>query len=119
MNRTHATCLALAIAAAAGSALAETPTVETSPFVSTASRAQVRQELLRYRLAGINPWADDHDQLAQFRSSTTRAKVTNEFLASRNAVAAFSSEDSGSSYLARMHAPARSAATELARAQAE
>ena len=115
MNRKHVVSLALVLAcAAAGSAVAETPTVETSPFVSTATRAQVQEDLLHFRLAGVNPWADDHDPLAQFRSSMTRSEVIADFLASRTAVAAFSGEDSGSNYLARMHGPARHPDSELA-----
>jgi hypothetical protein len=113
MTRTHALALAVTLAAASP-AFADDITVEPFPFVSTASRAQVQQELRQYRQAGINPWADDHNQLAQFRGSMTRAEVTAEFMAARQSVAALHSEDSGSVYLAKVHAPASSRAIVLA-----
>jgi hypothetical protein len=114
MNRPYAISLAIALVAA-GNAFADDITVDPNPFVSTASRAQVRDELMQSRKAGINIWADDYNPMADFRSSMTRAEVTAEFLASRNAVAALTSEDSGSSYLARVNAPASRRATVVAR----
>ena len=114
MNRAHAISLAIALAAA-GNALADDITMEPKPFVSTASRSQVQDELMQSRKAGINIWADDYNPTADFRSSMTRAEVTAEFLASRNAVAALTAEDSGSSYLARMNAPIGRRSTVVAR----
>lgn len=109
MTRTHALSLSLSLAfaaaAAAGSAIADDITIDPNPFVSTASRAQVQEELLHYRVAGINPWADDYNPLAQFHGSMSRDQVVADFHASRTAVAAFCGEDSGSTYLARMDAP--------------
>lgn len=114
MNRAHAISLAIAFVAA-GNAFADDITVDPKPFVSTASRSQVQGELMQSRKAGINIWADDYNPTADFRGSMSRAEVTAEFLASRNAVAAFTAEDSGSSYLARMTMPIGRRGTVVAR----
>jgi len=114
MNRTY---LALSLAVlAAGYACAGEITVDPEPFVSVASRAQVQEELRQYRAAGINPWANNYDQLAAFHSTLSRDLVKAEFMAWRDEAAAFSSEDSGSSYLARS-APAMHRGTDLAHAE--
>jgi len=118
MNRsTYLAPIAMAILAAAGYACAGEIYMDPEPFVSVASRAQVQEELRQFRQGGMNPWANDYDQLAQFHSSRTRAAVKAEYMASRDAAAAFSGEDSGSSYLARMNAPTHRRATELAHAE--
>lgn len=113
MNRTLALALSLACAAAVAPVRADDITVDPNPFISAKTRAEVMEDLRQYQQAGINPWADDYNHLAQAPSSLTRAEVTAEFMASRNAVAAFSGEDSGSSYMSRM-ASHRRAATEFA-----
>jgi hypothetical protein len=115
MNRNIA--LALALGFAAAGAIADDITVDPNPFVSTATRAQVRQELRDFRNTGVNPWADGYNPVTQFRSSLTRAEVRDDFLASRNTVAAFSAEDSGSIYLARAMKMPRVRHTELARGE--
>jgi hypothetical protein len=117
MNRSYLAPLAMAILAAAGYACAGEITVDPEPFISVASRAQVREELRQYQQGGVNPWANDYNQLAQFHSSRTRAAVTAEYMASRDATAAFSGEDSGSMYLARLHAPMQRRSTQLAHAE--
>ena len=105
MNRTHALSLAIVLVAA-GNAFADDITIDPHPFVSTASRAEVQEELRRFRLAGHNPWADEYNPVAHFRGSLTRAEVTAEYMGSRATVAAFTGEDSGSTHLARTHMPA-------------
>ncbi|HWP10275.1 MAG TPA: DUF4148 domain-containing protein [Ramlibacter sp.] len=95
---------AVLIAAAAGTAFAETPTVVKEPFVSTRSRAEVQAELLAYKQAGVNPWSTSYNPLGGFKSATTREQVVAEYLASRNEVAAINSEDSGSAYFAQAFA---------------
>jgi hypothetical protein len=117
MNRKLALALAL-VFVAGGNALADDITVDPHPFVSTASRAQVREELRQYRQAGVNPWADDYDQLAHAARTMTRAEATAGYMAARKEVAAFTGEDSGSGFLARV-AAARShpRATEIAKAE--
>ncbi|WP_332815943.1 DUF4148 domain-containing protein [Ramlibacter sp.] len=99
MNRTIA--LALATAVAAGSALADDITIDTTPFQSTATRAQVQADLASYKQAGVNPWSTTYQPLRSFQSSKSRAEVSNEYVASRDRVTAMTREDSGSAWLAR------------------
>lgn len=96
MNRNIAIAIVLATAAA-GSAFAESPLASgTEAFVSsTAARVQVQPQQ-----PGANPWAKDYNPLAQFQSGKTRAQVSAEYVQSRDAVAAFTREDSGSAWLA-------------------
>lgn len=100
MNRNFALAVVIA-AAAAGNAFADDITIETTPFKSTASRAQVQSELAAFRSSGSSPWADEYNQLSAFSSSKTRAQVVAEFRSARQEVAALTAEDSGSSYMAR------------------
>lgn len=116
MNRAYILSFAMA-ALATQHAFAGEITIDPEPFVSVASRAQVREELRQFRQARDNPWANDYNVLARFHSSLSRDQVKAEYMASRDAAAAFSGEDSGSSYLARMHAPAHRRSTELAHAE--
>jgi hypothetical protein len=104
MNRNIAFAFVLATAAA-GTAFADDITVEATPFVPTLSRAEVRAEMLQARAAGIDPWAQDYDQLAAFHSERSRADVTADYTAERDRVAALNGEDSGSVYLARSDMP--------------
>ena len=104
MNRTYALSLAIVLAAA-GNAFADDITNDPHPFVSTATRAEVQEDLRQFRMAGNSPWADDYNPLAQFRGSMTRAEVTAEYMGSRDTVSAFNAEDSGSTYLARTSVP--------------
>jgi len=99
MNRNIASILAITAAAFAGQAFAESPTVLKDDFVSTASRAQVNAELVAYKKAGVNPWSTQYNPLRAFQSTQSRAQVVNAYIASRDQVAAFTGEDSGSAYL--------------------
>jgi hypothetical protein len=96
MTRTLIATLALV---AASSAFAESPLVDVQPFAASAARAEVQAELQQYTAAGVNPWSKGYDQLRGFQGARTRAQVTAEFLQSRGATAAFTSEDSGSAWL--------------------
>jgi hypothetical protein len=108
MNRKFA--LALVVATfAAGNALADDITVDTTRFVSNASRAEVRSELAQFKQSGSSPWSNQYNQLANFKSRLTRAEVVAQFIADRTKVAAFTGEDSGSAYLARHEDPANGA----------
>jgi hypothetical protein len=69
-------------------------------FNGSKTRAEVQAELGQYRHAGVNPWSTQYNPLNAFNSGKTRAQVQAEYLASRDAVSAFTSEDSGSAYLA-------------------
>lgn len=106
MNRKLATALVLTAAAAAGNAfagngLAGDITIDTTPFVSSKTRAEVQAEVGQVR--GVSPWSMQYNPLAGYKGDRTRADVTSEYIASRNQVAALTSEDSGSAYLAQIH----------------
>lgn len=95
------TLSAVVLAVAAAGAFAETPTVVKDDFVSTRSRADVQAELFAFKQAGVNPWSMSYNQLAGFRSGLSREQVVADYIASRNEVAAVTSEDSGSAYFAQ------------------
>lgn len=114
MNRKIALSLVLAATTAAG-AFADEISADPKPFASTATRAQVMQELDDHRRSGVNPYADDYNPLMHFRGDRSRQEVMQEYLRSRDSVAAFTGEDSGSFHLARqvpMHEPAPQLAEE-------
>jgi hypothetical protein len=93
---------ALALAAFAGSALADDITIVDDHFTSTRTRAEVNADLGAYKASGVNPWATSYQPLKYFHSTATRQAVTADFLASRNEVRALTGEDSGSAYLAQV-----------------
>jgi hypothetical protein len=111
MNRKLAATLVLA-AAAAGNAFADDITIDTTPFASARSRVEVQAELGQFKKAGPSPWSIQYNPVASFKSGKSRDQVTAEYLASRNQVAAFTAEDSGSAYLAQNRA--RTVGTTLA-----
>ncbi|MEJ5990455.1 DUF4148 domain-containing protein [Ramlibacter sp. PS3R-8] len=113
MNRTIALSLAIVLVAA-GNAFADDITNDPHPFTSTASRAEVQEDLRLFRMAGNSPWADDYNPLAQFHGTLTRAEVTADYMGSRESVSAFTAEDSGSAYLARTSIPGSGRDTILA-----
>ncbi len=100
MNRNFATALVIAAAAVAGNAFADDITVDTTPFNSVKSRAEVQAELGQFKKAGTSVWSTQYNPLARFQSTRSAADVRAEYIASRNEVAALNSEDSGSAYLA-------------------
>jgi hypothetical protein len=100
-SRTLATALVLAASAVAGNAFADDITVDTTPFVSSKSRAEVQADLAQFKQAGTSPWSTQYNPLRSFASNTSRAEVTAQYLASRDQVAALNGEDSGSAYLAQ------------------
>jgi Domain of unknown function (DUF4148) len=95
------TISALLLAAFAGSALADDPTIVNEQFVSTKTRAEVMAELKDYKASAINPWSMSYQPLKYFQSTTTRDAVVADYLASRNEVRALTGEDSGSAWLAQ------------------
>lgn len=78
------------------------------------SREAVQAELAQYRREGVNPWSMSYNPLKSFRSSTSRDAVSSQFLEAREQVAAFTGEDSGSSYLASNDGVALPGGTRLA-----
>ena len=102
MNRsTLALAAVLSVAAFGAHADDADPSGQFATTVGSAgTRAAVQAQLVDYKKAGVNPWSTSYNPLASFRSEKTRQQVTDEYLASRNAVAAMTAEDSGSAYLA-------------------
>jgi hypothetical protein len=86
-------------------AYADDITIDSTPFVSTKTRAEVQAEVMGHaeqlRVA-YGEWPTEMNR-APSHSSLTRAQVRDEYLASRDEVKAFTGEDSGSSYLAARH----------------
>ena len=122
MNRNLASTLAITSTAAAalafaamasGNAYADDITVDNTPFISTKTRAEVRAEVMgqseQLRMASSEL---SMQQGALPTSEYTRAQAKADFITSRNEVSALNSEDSGSSYLARL--PRRNASIILA-----
>ena len=100
MNRNIvASVLAISAAAFAGSALADDITIDNTAFVGQKTRAEVQADLAQFKQAGTSPWSTQYNPLAKFQSAKSRAQVTAEYVADREAVAALTSEDSGSAYL--------------------
>jgi hypothetical protein len=102
MNR-KSLALATVLSLAGFAVQAETPDLSgqfAQGTPTTTTRAQVQADLNQSRQAGVSPWSISYNPLNGFRSERSRAEVQAEFIASRNAVAAMTSEDSGSAFLA-------------------
>lgn len=114
MTRQLATTLTIvstAAAALAFAAMASAPayaddiTIDTTPFVSTRTRDEVRSEMMAQAgalSAAGSEWSAQRNAAALPHSDVTRAAVTQEYIASRREVNAFNAEDSGSMYLASL-----------------
>lgn len=104
MNRKSTIAALIAIAATssafAGTSLAGDISIDDTAFTSTRTRAEVQAELAQFKQAGVNPWSTSYNPLRDFRSEKTREQVTAEYQASRDSVAANTSEDSGSAFAA-------------------
>jgi hypothetical protein len=111
MNRKLASGLsfaAIAAAAAAAAMLAPPPaladdiTVDTTPFVGSRTRADVRAELLKHPEPVSNAtseWALQINEPAALKSAATPQQLREEYTAARWQVHALYGEDSGSSTL--------------------
>jgi hypothetical protein len=112
MNRNFASSLTITSTAAAalvlaalasGNAYADDITIDTTPFVSSRTRAEVQAEVIgqseSLRLAN-SEWSMQSNHAALPQSSYTRAQAKADFIAARREVNALNAEDSGSSYLA-------------------
>jgi hypothetical protein len=85
-------------------ALAETPTIDTTPFVSTRTRAEVRAEVMAARpqiSAAGGEYALQQVAPQPHATALTREQVKAEFMAARDQVRAMHAEDSGSALLAQ------------------
>jgi hypothetical protein len=110
MNRKITSALAmttavLAIAAAAaiasGNAFADDITVESTPFVSTRTSADVKAEFLNDPMRhGANEWVMQYNQPTVFKGTLTPEQVRAAYITDRDEVNALNGEDSGSNYLA-------------------
>ena len=101
MNRTSLLVAALTFSAFAAHAGDADPSGQFAASVgSKASRTEVQAQLAGFKQAGVNPWSTSYNPLKGFQSTRTRAEATAEYVASRDAVAAMTREDSGSAYLA-------------------
>ena len=109
MNTRILAAAALVIAAT-GSAWADDITVDTTPFASQKSRAEVQAELQQYKRTGINPWSTQYNPLRHAVSQKARANVVAETRAAvaSGEIAAYTGEDSGALHAAARTAPARS-----------
>ena len=112
MNRKLASTLTITSTAAAifavaaiasGNAYADDITIDTTPFVSTKTRAEVRAEVMgqaeQLRIAH-SEWSMQSNHAVLPSSSYTRAQAQAEYIAARDQVKALNAEDSGSSYFA-------------------
>lgn len=111
MNRDIESLLAIvavgAIAAAAAAAMAlprtayaDDITIETTPFASSRTRTDVRQELLgqaRQVRAGATEWSQQQGTV--LKGQVTVPEVRADFVANRREVSALTAEDSGSAWL--------------------
>lgn len=100
----------VAVALVSAGAYAESPTIDTTPFVSTKTRAEVQAELKTPYIGG-NPWSTRYDMFAQ-RGALTKEQVRGAYKMSREEVHALTAEDSGSAFLAA-HQPAMVKTTTL------
>jgi hypothetical protein len=99
---------AMSVAAVAAHADDADPSGQFAHSVaSSTTRAEVRAQLQQPRTAAqaqqpraVSPWSTAYNPLTTFKGQRTRAEVTAEFLASRDAVEAMTAEDSGSAFLA-------------------
>jgi hypothetical protein len=103
VTTTAAAILAVA-AIASGNAYADDITIDNTPFVSSKSRAEVQAELMQLGNSS-SEWAMQLNEPARPNSAYTSAAAKAEYIASRDEVRAFNSEDSGSSYLATLPRP--------------
>ena len=105
---TFSSTVAVATIAAAflsSNAYADDITIDTTPFVSTKSRAEVSAEVMSNRdqiTAAGGEWAGQQNEQRPFQSAYTAEQVRSEYKAARNEVRMMNGEDSGSSYLAQL-----------------
>ena len=93
----------LAAIVMSGSALAETPTIDNTPFVSTKTRAEVQAELFSHRdqlSSSASEWVSQQNE-THHASNYTRQQARAEYIASREQVRAMNSEGGGSVSIAQ------------------
>ena len=113
MNRNIAIAFVLATATI-GTASAGEITPEPAAFTSSASRAQVFSVLALFRRSGVDTTSYENNPLTQFKSATSRADVTADFIANRAQVAALDAQARGAAAVARNVDVKRQGATRVA-----
>ncbi|MBC7604016.1 MAG: DUF4148 domain-containing protein [Ramlibacter sp.] len=106
MNATRTLIVAaLTVAGAVASFGAQADEADGSQFAtqfnSTKTRAEVQADMTQFKKQGTSVWSTQYNPLAKFESQRSRVDVQADFIANRDAVAAMTSEDSGSAYLAK------------------
>ena len=92
----------LAAIVMSGSALAETPTIDNTPFVSTKTRAEVQAEVSSHRAqlsSNASEWVMQQSG-THHASGYTQQQAQAEYIASREQVRAMNSEGGGSGSIA-------------------
>jgi hypothetical protein len=102
ITATAAAALALA-ALASSNAYADDITVDSTPFVSSKTRAEVQADVTGQAMSiASSEWATQMNEPRQTMSHLTREQATAEYLAARREVSALNAEDSGSFYFASL-----------------
>ena len=88
-----------------GNARADDITIDSTPFVSSKTRDEVRAEVMgqsELLRSSSSEWAMQFDQAPRHNSTYTREAAKAEYIAARREVSALNAEDSGSFYLATL-----------------
>ena len=108
-----ATLAVVLVAMTPGNAYADDITIDTTPFASTRTRAEVQSELFSQAAlvksgVGASEWKMNSNPALPQQASSTRAQAQAEYKASRDYVHALLSEDSGSAYFMKSAPPGTS-----------
>lgn len=98
MHRSIATAIAIAAAAWTGNGFADDITVDTTPFASTKTRAEVLTEL---KSPSPNFWSSQYNMFS-IKSSTSNRELMDEYIKVRPEVSALTGEDSGSALFTQL-----------------
>jgi len=107
-------------AIASGNAYADDITIDTTPFVSSRTRAEVHAEAMGQAAQGrTDEWSLNHNDPSLPTSGYTREQAVADYKGSRQYVNALYGEDSGSAYLMKFAARARASMSTTAMAHGE
>jgi hypothetical protein len=114
-RKTTSFLIAATVGTAAGLAVsshayADDITIDTNPFTSTATRAEVQAQL-KVPFPGGYPWSSQYRQAAPKGSTYTSQQAKADYVASRQEVNALNGEDSGAAYFGKMAGRTNSTAT--------
>ena len=108
-----ATMAVVLAAAAPDNAYADDISVDTTPFTSTRTRAEIQSELFSQAAlvrSGASEWALQSDPALKVTGASTREQAKSEYKASRSVVSAMLGEDSGSAYFMKSAPSSRASA---------